>query len=361
MATKTSTDGKTTPIVRDGQTAYLLFDFDIDGAIVKSAHMSVLREKFAPQMNAGASVMIIGNASRTGAEGHNMFISTSRAKSVLSYLKQVSPNKSFAVSAFKGVGTQTATNQGQAPNTENPYYRSVYVSVGKKDDPPKDTIKGIPLPDGGQIDIIGPITDKEGMAGDSIGDILSMVNDVASGLGGIASFLFDVFGLTAVATVLDVFGMLQGVLGLASLPLTWAASDRCNWFNGYCKGFWQAMQDMVNGFQNPSLDTTPYEKWPPIIKPVSKFEPTPFDQQKLVSARVWTAGQREGCQAAWQSMVNLENTPKELNKGGKTYRLTGKVVLRALSKWKGGNVDDAIHAKIDERLRAKGLNPWPTF
>jgi len=359
MAIKTSTDGKTTPIVRDGQTAYLLFDFDIDGAIVKSAHMSLLREKFATQLNNGGGVTIIGNASRTGAEGHNMFLSTSRAKSVLSYLQQVSSAKSFPVSIFKGVGTQTARNQGQAANSENPYYRSVYVSFRKKDEPP--VIKGIPLPDGGQIDIIEPIMGQEGKLDDTWADIASMVNDIASGLGSIGSFLFDVFGMAAVAGVLDLIGIVQGVLSIASLPLTWAASDRSNWFNGYCKGFWLAMQDMVNGYKDPGLDTMPYDKWPSIVKPISRGEPTVLDQQTFASSRAWTAGQRKGCQDAWQAMTNLETSPKNMTKGGKTYKLTGKVVLRALYKWKGGDVDDAIHAKIDDRLRAKGMKPWPTY
>lgn len=360
MATKTSTDGKTTPIARDGQTAFLLFDFDIDGYTVKSAHMSLIREKFTPVLNAGGSVTIIGNASRTGAEASNTRLSASRANSVLSYLKQVTGNKAFPVSAFKGVGTQTARNQGQAANSENPYYRSVYVAVRKKDEPNKE-IGGIPLPDGGQIDIIGPITDKEGMADDNFWDKASMVNDIAAGLGSIGSFLFDVFGMAVVAGVLDLIGILQGVLAIASLPLTWAASDRCNWFNGYCKGFWQGMQDMVNGFQDKSIDTTPYEKWPAIVRPVSKFEPTPLDQQTMQSARSWTEGQRKGCEDAWKTIVSLETNPKELKKDAKTFKLTGKVVLRALYKWKGHDVDDAIHAKIDERLKAKGMKPWPTY
>src|SRR5436305_1092090 len=102
MLTKTSANGKSVSITRTGETAFLLFDFDIEGGTLKYEHMNTLKTKILPLVQGGGGVRVIGMASRTGGEALNQGISTTRASSALAYIKQLTKIP-FKVAQMKGV------------------------------------------------------------------------------------------------------------------------------------------------------------------------------------------------------------------------------------------------------------------
>jgi len=56
--------------------------------------------------------------------------------------------------------------------------------------------------------------------------------------------------------IADILGSILGAISnLLSLPAAWDAADRKAKFNGFCNGFWNAMQDMADTFKNDALDS----------------------------------------------------------------------------------------------------------
>ena len=98
----------------------------------------------------------------------------------------------------------------------------------------------------------------------------------------------------------------------------------------------------------------------PIPRPTPHYDKTVKEDGLLVAARVEREGWREGCDKAYNAVMTLERSPKDYKspKGG-TYRVTGKLLLRALSKWKGSDVGEEIKNMINKKLREKGQSEWP--
>jgi hypothetical protein len=60
-------------------------------------------------------------------------------------------------------------------------------------------------------------------------------------------------------------------------------------------------------------------------------------------------------------MTDLESNPKDytVKKKNKTYKVTGKLLLRALYKWKGSDAGEEVKKAINKKLRESGKPEWP--
>ncbi len=349
---QTSTNGKAEPILRSGETAYLLFDFNIEGTNLKFAHMEILKKPILDLLDQGGSITIIGMADRTGGEALNKSISRTRADRVLGFLKDKAKNKNFRVAEKLAEGTKVAASQNQPANTSNERYRSVYVSVWKKPDPPPDP-PPIRLPDGTQI--LNNVTPTPDLATGQLEP--ENVIDIVSGIGGVVGMLADFLGAIVVATLMDLLGIVAAVVQ----AFLWLRSDVCGEarFNNYVAGYWDAIQDMATQYKDSGLDTKPYDQWPAILPPKPHLSSTKDED-------LWTCdlkgrnAQRDGCTAAYYAMVALEANPKDVKTDKGTVRVRGRLLLRALYKWKGNNVDEEIKKLVNKKLKERGMPEWPT-
>ena len=183
----------------------------------------------------------------------------------------------------------------------------------------------------------------------------------------------------------DVFGNILAVIStILSLPAAWDSADRKAKFNGYCSGFWNAMQDMADAFKSDALDSlirvsiTPPDAgnpvgpasnipvtWPTIPQPAPHI--TSLNEASLMeSERQNRVGEREGCQKAYDYIMGLERNPQTLAwfQDGHNYKVdaTGKVMLRLLYKGaKGQGVASLIRSRINEELKKKGQGEWPIW
>jgi hypothetical protein len=201
------------------------------------------------------------------------------------------------------------------------------------------------------------------------------------------SFAGSMVELLAGAVVAEIAGIASAILGLISAllsaPMAWDAADRKAKFNGYCNGYWNAFQDMAEAFRNDALDSlikvvvTPTDDTVPAVPGntapvVWPAIPTPSPHMSALneadlteSERQNRAGEREGCQKAYDYIMGLERSPQQRTwtQQGHQYKVTatGRVMLRLLykgAKGKGG-VASLIQKQINAELKKQGKGEWP--
>jgi hypothetical protein len=249
-------------------------------------------------------------------------------------------------------------------------------------DPTKPPAGGTPLPNQPQFNV--PAPDDLPKTESPISNWFSFSLDfVSTGLTFASEIVAEVVGSLLAVMLLDIIGFAISFLSaILSLPFAWAAADRLARFNGVCSGFWNAMQDMADPFQDDALDslitisvspagdivpmqpgnTTPVV-WPPIPTPSPHI--SALDENKITeSERVNRAGEREGCQKAVDYIMGLERSPKLMTWTQKGHHFkttaTGKVMLRLLCKAsKGKGVAGLIREQINAEQRKSGQQEWP--
>ncbi len=128
----------------DGST--LLFNFDIDSAVLKPEHIAFLQQNVLTAANAnpgGLRVVLGGSADRLGDAGHNVALSNRRIDAVVNFLKQRLPRYPWDFKGFgEGVGEDTAKRAGDEDGTRDDLFRSVIIEVLKPGQPipPKPNI-----------------------------------------------------------------------------------------------------------------------------------------------------------------------------------------------------------------------------
>src|ERR1700694_3461620 len=80
--------GKCEVVSRAPLMNFLLYNFDIEGHIVKYEHQQGLMQAVIPYLDMGASATIIGYASRTGSESVNGPLSVKRAWNTMYALRK---------------------------------------------------------------------------------------------------------------------------------------------------------------------------------------------------------------------------------------------------------------------------------
>ncbi len=217
----------------------------------------------------------------------------------------------------------------------------------------------------------------------SAGDKLGRVLDIASFAGSGAEIVLEAVGAIAFAAVAEVFGAITAIIStILSLPMAWRNADKNAHFNGFCHGYWMAMQDMANAFKDNSLDyliqmtVVPYQSVPvapaPWPMPTWPAIPVPAPHMSALnesqigeSERQNRIGEREGCQKAIDYIKGLEQSPQTItaNAAGRQYKVvaTGKVMLRLVYKGSKGDVSGMIQAQVNKELAAKGQGPWPLY
>lgn len=355
--TLTSKNGKQESLERsDGSKAWLLFDFDMEGATLKFEHMRILRHEIEPILEAGGSIDIIGMTDRTGSEALNSHLASQRTRSALSFLKQILPKgtTNVKVALFGGLGTRLAKQQGQPQNTPNERYRAVYVAVWNKPDPPPPPKPSeIKLPDGKQM--LDQIQPDQSPLDTSLLGMFGKGADVISAGAGFA----EIFAGVALGQILGIGSGLFGAFSAAiSSPVAWADQDSVARVNGYIQGTIEAYDDMAAMFRNNALDTKPLDQWPNIPFPLPHLKKI---AEPLMMDKAFAKGQMDGASDALKFVRDLESNPKDFKtKDGTVVKVTGKMLLRAIVLSSGGNVKDGVLKAINEQLKKSGHPEFPT-
>lgn len=121
----------------DGAT--LLFNFDIDSAVLKQEHTAFLSRNLLTAAAAnpeGLRVVIGGTTDRLGDAGHNVALSNRRIQAVTAFLKGRMPRYPWEFVGFgQGVGEDTAKKAGDDDDTANEVFRAVIIEVLKPGQP----------------------------------------------------------------------------------------------------------------------------------------------------------------------------------------------------------------------------------
>jgi hypothetical protein len=105
-----------------------LYNFDIDGDLLKPEHQNWLKDHVVPQLgNPNVKIELRGQASRTGSDAHNLELSRRRVTRVLNFLHANGPV--FAETSVTFVGEDDARRRGEEDNTEDELVRAVIVKV----------------------------------------------------------------------------------------------------------------------------------------------------------------------------------------------------------------------------------------
>ncbi len=106
----------------------VLYNFDIDGDVLKREHKEFLKEHVVPQLgNAQVKIELRGEASRTGSDTHNLDLSKRRVAQVKNFFRANGPV--LANIADSAVGEADAAGRGENDNTEDALVRAVVVKV----------------------------------------------------------------------------------------------------------------------------------------------------------------------------------------------------------------------------------------
>ena len=106
----------------------VLYNFDIDGDVLKREHKEFLKEHVVPQLgNAQVKIELRGEASRTGSDTHNLDLSKRRVAQVKNFFSANGPV--LANIADSAVGEADAAGRGENDNTEDALVRAVIVKV----------------------------------------------------------------------------------------------------------------------------------------------------------------------------------------------------------------------------------------
>ena len=129
----------------------LLFNFDIDGTVVKSEHRTALIKDVVPELKAGRDFEVIGMADRLGDATYNRALSQRRIDAVVTVLRSlVSPELSPSLTAFSG--ETPAQQAGEADGSTDEMFRAVMINLLDNPNPPRpSTVKKQDL----LIEIIG--------------------------------------------------------------------------------------------------------------------------------------------------------------------------------------------------------------
>jgi hypothetical protein len=358
-------DGKTEKLGGDevSEIRCLLYDYDSGSANVKSAHMTYMKTKILPVLSKGGSLTIIGMASRCGNEATNSSLSSTRARQALAYVTQIAPKNvksKMYEAAVAGAGTTVAKNQLQPAGSDNERYRSVYMSVWNKSDPPPPPTPDVKLPDGSQVfQGVKPVTP---LPSDSALDKTGKALDIVSGAAGLAELAAGILGLGAAATAIGAVSAITGIISaIISTPMAWASQDAVARFNGRCQGFWEAMQDMAKQYKDEGLDKKALDSWPALAVPAAHIDTSRPVASLLVAEKCWREGQETGKTEAYNAIIKLDSTPLPAKAliAGKEYPVNARIALRSLWKWKGSDLGDTVKAEFNKRLKAAGKSEWP--
>jgi hypothetical protein len=227
----------------------------------------------------------------------------------------------------------------------------VIIFYWNRPEPPSPQLPGAPLreietPDGGGVPGTSPWTG----AGHALEGVhaLAVLAEVAAG-----AFVAGLAGLV---------GALAGML------FAWAGAWESGFnrarFNGRCRGYWNAMEDMARAYWDPQLDSLPPDQWPAIPRPQPRT-PRPHPNTSFIGDRHAWEGEREGCEEAYNYVMRLELHPMtqtivDAQGTRHTIRVTGRMLLRILYRAHGRDgVARALRAEIDRRLRQQGHGRYP--
>lgn len=292
----------------------LLYNFGIDQCHLKPEHRTFLMSSVAPALRTGGSISIVGLASRSGTFKHNDRLSLQRADSVRTFL-QHSVKNAFPIREFKAFGERKAKLDGMRDGSENERYRSVLLFMSASPKPPDPVIDGtivheVQLP---------TINSSEGIL-DTVGQVL----DVAGGVGSIINLVID-------SVLLDMGTIfLTAISGIVGMAAVWLESNKFARNNGRKLGFSKAMQEMADVYSDYDLRLVPESKWKPLPHPVANFGSLP-DGSVTVAERSARVGTREGYEAAWKLIVQMDRSPRDMtvtvNGKQKLLRLSGRMLL----------------------------------
>lgn len=117
------------------ETHGLLYNFDIDGHLLKREHKSFLDTQVIPLLSSGGHTVLTGLSSRSGTDTHNDRLSEQRVREVLAYVGRRAPTLHIFMS--KSLGESAAAASGQKDGLEDELYRAVSVIVSPKPIPKK--------------------------------------------------------------------------------------------------------------------------------------------------------------------------------------------------------------------------------
>lgn len=330
-----------------------LYNFDIDGDEVKLAHRQILDNVvFRRFLQHGGSASILGLASTTSNRSWDLDLSRRRAQNVETYLRSqwglwgsedLLYSGPLHISRVDWRGKDLPRSLGVLDNQENEGWRSVWVRAWDHVAPPlsKDIVEDMMLaPDPGTGGTYLP------EAGQAL-DVISWISALT------------------VAEVIPLLDLAISIIDtLAALPVAWALADRASYINGFIIGYNFAMQDMANAYADRSLENMPESRWPALPRPTPHWINR---SQDTIGQQQAHRGEQEGCDKAYSTIQQMENSPKTSTidvKGGATrrIRLTGKLFLRILSSKYGDNVGGYFMRRFNEEvLKPKGMKPWPTL
>jgi hypothetical protein len=327
----------------DNEFACSLYNFDINGSIVKEDHKQILKASVIDFLSAGGSATIVGLASVTGTSERDLELSQERADNVVKYLRDLSmfaSNPDFTgplrIRSVIGRGRQWALLYSRG---ENEFWRAVWVHVWDRATPPSDSQVdfGVQLPD---------LPESSTMS--DIGKVL----DVASWI----------ISAAATAEIIPVLDMAASILTtLFSLVATWAEADQNAYVNGYIQGYDMAMVDMADPYGSPSLHAKPLSQWPTVAKP-SPHEELWASQPSILQQK-WHEGEQAGCDAAYKQVQDWERDPLYVDLPGGYNRqqaLSGREILRLLSLQHPDNVGVYFVEQFNTGLLKRGKPRWPT-
>jgi hypothetical protein len=152
-------------INRPNEFSGSLWNFDIDGVELKKDHKDLLFHKVFPLLQSGGSAAILGLASLTGSEEHDLELSVRRAEAVAKYMHALwdwtptDPLKFYGgpmrLGKPRASGKAVAdayyeSHKGKRGNLrENDFFRAVWVHVWDKPSPPSEEVivPAITMPD----------------------------------------------------------------------------------------------------------------------------------------------------------------------------------------------------------------------
>jgi hypothetical protein len=106
----------------------VLYNFDIDGDVLKREHKEWLKEHVVPQLgDPQVKIELRGEASRSGSDAHNLDLSKRRVAQVMSFFRANGPV--LANVADTAAGEADAAGRGENDNTEDALVRAVVVKV----------------------------------------------------------------------------------------------------------------------------------------------------------------------------------------------------------------------------------------
>jgi outer membrane protein OmpA-like peptidoglycan-associated protein len=106
----------------------VLYNFDIDGDVLKREHKEWLKEHVVPQLgDPQVKIELRGEASRSGSDAHNLDLSKRRVAQVMSFFRANGPV--LANIADTAAGEADAAGRGENDNTEDALVRAVVVKI----------------------------------------------------------------------------------------------------------------------------------------------------------------------------------------------------------------------------------------